>query len=114
MAFHLQEKTLATMAVKPRDAEKKYGKVMLQGNRITEFSEKGSSEGISIINTGVYLFHPDVLKLIGEDTPAQFEVDVFPKLAALNELSAFLFQGIWFDISDSESYLGAKSRWTVS
>jgi NDP-sugar pyrophosphorylase family protein len=112
--FHRQEKTLATIAVKPRDAEKKYGKVMLQGNKITEFSEKGQSEGISIINTGVYLLHPDVLKWIDDDIPTQFEVDVFPKLAALNELSAFLFQGIWFDISEHESYLGARSRWTVN
>jgi NDP-sugar pyrophosphorylase family protein len=114
ITFHRQEKTLATIAVKPRDAEKKYGKVMLQGNKITELSEKGESEGISIINTGVYLLHPDVLKLIDEDQITHFEVDVFPKLAALNELSAFLFQGIWFDISDSESYMRAKSRWSTS
>jgi NDP-sugar pyrophosphorylase family protein len=114
ITFHRQEKTLATIAVKPRDAEKKYGKVMLQGNKITEFSEKGESEGISIINTGVYLLHPDVLKWINDGEVAHFEVDVFPKLAALNELSAFLFQGIWFDISDSESYHRARSRWSTS
>jgi mannose-1-phosphate guanylyltransferase/phosphomannomutase len=111
--FYRQERTLATIAVKPRDAEKKYGKVLLQGNKITEFSETGRSEGISIINTGVYLLHPDVLKLIDHGTSAQFEIDVFPKLAALNELSAFLFQGIWFDISDSESYEGARTRWSA-
>jgi NDP-sugar pyrophosphorylase family protein len=114
ITFHRQEKTLATIAVKPRDAEKKYGKVMLQGNKITEFAEKEKSEGISIINTGVYILQPDVLKLIDTGKPAQFEMDIFPKLAAINELSAFLFQGIWFDISDSESYLGAKKRWSYS
>jgi len=37
MDFHFREKTLATMAVKPRQAEESYGKAMLQGNRITEF-----------------------------------------------------------------------------
>jgi NDP-sugar pyrophosphorylase family protein len=114
ITFHKQEKTLATIAVKPRDAEKKYGKVMLQGNKITEFAEKEKSEGISIINTGVYMLQPDVLNLIDVGKPAQFETDVFPKLAAIHELSAFLFQGIWFDISDSESYLGAKKRWLFS
>jgi NDP-sugar pyrophosphorylase family protein len=114
ITFHKQEKTLATIAVKPRDAEKKYGKVMLQGNKITEFAEKEKSEGISIINTGVYMLQPDVLNLIDVGKPAQFETDVFPKLAAINELSAFLFQGIWFDISDSESYVGAKKRWLYS
>jgi mannose-1-phosphate guanylyltransferase/phosphomannomutase len=114
ITFHKQEKTLATIAVKPRDAEKKYGKVMLQGNRITQFLEKEKSNGISIINTGVYILQPEVLNLIELGRPAQFEIDIFPKLAAIKELSAFLFQGIWFDISDSESYLGARKRWLPS
>src|SRR3972149_11199378 len=54
--FHENEKTMATIAVKPRIAEKKYGKVLLQGNRITDFLEDRGDRGISIINTGVYLF----------------------------------------------------------
>ncbi|OGO19517.1 MAG: hypothetical protein A2Z14_08310 [Chloroflexi bacterium RBG_16_48_8] len=114
ITFHNQEKALATIAVKPRDAEKKYGKVLLQGNKITEFSEKEKSEGISIINTGVYLLQPDVLHWIADGQPAQFETDVFPKLAAINELSAFLFQGIWFDIGNIESYKEARLRWSSS
>lgn len=109
--FHKQENTLATIAVKPRDAERKYGKVLLQGNKITDFSEANQSEGISIVNTGVYLLQPESLRLIDGDRPLSFERDFFPKLIAKNELSAFLFQGVWFDISDSESYRSAQSRW---
>jgi NDP-sugar pyrophosphorylase family protein len=39
------------------------------------------------------------------------ETDVFPKLAKMGELSAFLFQGIWFDISHSGNYESAQIRW---
>lgn len=109
--FHKRENTLATIAVKPRDAERKYGKVLLQGNRITDFSQTSQSEGISIVNTGVYLLEPESLRLINGKKPALFETDFFPRLAALDELSAFLFQGVWFDISDSESYELAQARW---
>lgn len=109
--FHKREGTLATIAVKPRVAERKYGKVMLQGNRITDFLDLEQSIGLSIVNTGVYMMHPDALSLIDGDKPAYFERDLFPKLAVAGELSAFLFQGIWFDISDEESYQAAVARW---
>jgi len=111
MAFHRQENCLATIAVKPRDAERKYGKVLLQGNRITQFTETGDSEGISIVNTGVYLLQPEVLSLIDTGQPAQFERHVFPRLAALKELSAYFFQGFWFDIGRPENYRLAQARW---
>lgn len=109
--FHNRENRLATIAVKPRTAEPKYGKVMLQGNRITDFYDEDRSEGISIVNTGVYMFEPEVLSLISEGQIANLESDVFPRLAEMGELSAFLFQGIWFDISAPEDYQLASERW---
>lgn len=109
--FHLNENAMATMAVKPREADRRFGKVMLQGNRITSFLEKSDDRGISLVNTGVYLFQPSVFGLIDAEKPAQLETEVFPRLAEMGKLSAFLFQGIWFDIRTPESYSRAKSRW---
>jgi NDP-sugar pyrophosphorylase family protein len=109
--FHNNENRIATIAVKPRNAEPKYGKVMLQGNRITDFIDEDRSEGISIINTGVYIFEPEILSLLDEGQVAKLETDIFPRLAEMGELSAFLFQGIWFDISAPENYLLAQERW---
>lgn len=112
IAFHKRENTLATIAVKPREAERKYGKVMLQGNRITEFLEIDESEGLSIVNAGVYILHPDALRLIHKKPPTYFEKDLFPHLASIDELSAFMFQGIWFDVSTEDSYQQALTRWS--
>lgn len=112
IAFHKRENTLATIAVKPREAERNYGKVMMQGNRITDFLETGESEGMSIVNTGVYILHPDALRLVDQKPPTYFEKDLFPRLASIGELSAFMFQGIWFDISKEESYQQALARWS--
>jgi NDP-sugar pyrophosphorylase family protein len=109
--FHSEQNRLATIAVKPRQTGPYYGKVMLKGSEITEFIPKGGGEGIGIVNTGVYLFEPQVLGLIREGTNTKLETDIFPKLANLGELSAYLFQGIWFDISRSQSYESAQQRW---
>ena len=112
IAFHLNENTIATIAVKPRQAEQRYGQVLLQGNRITDFLERGREAGISIVNTGVYLFQPAVFGMINEGESSQLEGDVFPQLARMGELSAFLFQGIWYDISSPRNYRKAKIRWS--
>lgn len=112
IAFHKSEATTASMAVKPRQAERSYGQVMLQGNRITDFYENGQDAGISIVNTGVYLLEPAVLNLITAGQPARLETDVFPQLAQVGELSAFFFQGIWYDISKPGNYRQAKMRYS--
>jgi NDP-sugar pyrophosphorylase family protein len=109
--FHFSENALATIAVKPRQAERHFGQVILQGNRITNFIESSREGGISIVNTGVYLFDPAILGLIEGTSRSQLETEVFPQLARMGELSAFFFQGIWFDISRAESYRSARARW---
>lgn len=111
VAFQQKENTLAGMAVKPRQAEHNYGKVLLQGNRITDFLEHGQEESVSIVNTGVYLLRPDVLALIKARQQVTLEGEIFPRLASMGELSAFFFQGIWFDISSPTNYRLAQQRW---
>ena len=111
VAFHQKENTLASMAVKPRQAAHSYGKVLLQGNRITDFLGRRENEGVSIVNSGVYLLRPDVLTLIEARQPVNLETEIFPRLAKMGELSAFLFQGIWFDISSPEKHRLAQERW---
>ncbi len=109
--FHVDEGSLATIAVKPRQAEQQFGKVMLQGNRITAFNDRAQEPGISIVNSGLYLFQPEVLDLIEPDRQSMLETDVFPLLARMGELSAFLFQGIWYDVRSQKDYRIAQRRW---
>lgn len=99
IAFHQQEETLATIGVKPRMGEKKYGQAFIQGNKIITFLQTGTTEGISIVNTGLYVLQPEVLKRIPVGKQASLESDVFPELAAEGELSAFIFQGLWEEVS---------------
>ncbi len=106
--FHLRENTKATIGVKPRMSEKKFGQAFLQGNKIIRFMERGANKGISIVNTGIYVLNPEVLAAIPRSKVASMEADVFPKLAENGELSAFIFQGIWFDVSDKADHKKAN------
>lgn len=111
IAFSEKEQTLATIAVKPRLSEKKYGKVLLQGNKITHFVREQGDGGISIINTGVYLFDPAILTFLSHHVPLSLETDIFPRLAKMGQLSAYLFQGMWYDIRHASDRRDAIARW---
>ncbi len=113
IAFHFEQQTLATMAVKPRMSEEKYGQVFLQGNKIIQFLKSGRSEGISIVNTGMYVLQPQVFQYIQPGIVSTLESEVFPQLAAQRELSAFIFQGLWHDISSAVHYEAALEQWQV-
>lgn len=98
--FHLQENLMATIGVKPRISEKKYGQAFLHGNKIVRFLEKGASEGISIVNTGISVFKYEVLDMIAKNQKVKLESTVFPVLASRGQLGAFIFQGSWKEVAD--------------
>jgi mannose-1-phosphate guanylyltransferase/phosphomannomutase len=104
LEFQKQEDTVATICVKPRMSEPKYGQAYLHGNKITEFMDSSQTHGISIVNIGLYVLKPEILDLISDDSYLNLETDIFPKLAKEKELSAFVFQGSWFDASIDGSF----------
>lgn len=109
--FHKNEQTIATIGVKPRLGEKKYGMLSLQGNKVVQFTKSSANVGISIINTGLYVFDAKILNFIPKNKPTNLEDDIFPLLVKNRELSAFIFQGIWYDISETKDYEEAVDRW---
>lgn len=109
--FHQTEEAEATLAVKPNMGKKELGQVYLQGSRVTTFAKTGIDREISIINTGVYILSQNVVASLPSKQPSFLESDVFPKLAEANKLRAFIFQGIWYDISTEEQYQKALKVW---
>ncbi|OGV92423.1 hypothetical protein A3B57_00805 [Microgenomates group bacterium RIFCSPLOWO2_01_FULL_47_10] len=108
--FHEQENTLATIVVKPKKSGKSFGKALIEGNQITDFFEKTDSKGIDIVNTGIYCCKQALFNLL----PAKgcnLERDIFPILAKERQLTAFLFQGYWYDVSTGKDYEEASKVW---
>ncbi|MGD9129616.1 MAG: sugar phosphate nucleotidyltransferase [Candidatus Woesebacteria bacterium] len=104
LEFHIQNKSLVTMAVKPRMSQDSYDNVFMQGHRIVDFKKRQLGQTASIVNTGIYIFEHEIFQAIPDKTPTTLEQDVFPKLTENNRLLAFPFQGIWFDVSSDSNY----------
>lgn len=108
--FHEREQAAATIAVKPRVPHKSYDNVFIQGSQVVDFQPKQEGQTVSIVNSGVYLFDPDIFNYIPDKTPSMLEQDVFPKLSRTDKLFAYAFQGIWYDVSSDQTYKQAIKK----
>jgi len=108
LAFHQANKSIATIALTTVNNPKDYGVAMLQGKKITEFIEKPKKEaGSYLINTGYYIFEPEVFKYISRKMK-NIEKDLFPKLAEKGLLAGYPFQGMYFNINSKKDFEKAK------
>ena len=75
--------------------------------RVERFVEKPAWGQVctDTVNTGIYLLHPRVLKLIPEDRPFDFSCELFPLLLEKGTLYARALEGYWCDIGDCAAYL---------
>ncbi len=107
--IHQQTGAMATLALTPVDDPTAYGVAETNGEgRITRFVEKPSRQEArsNLINAGVYVLHPDILKYITPNTFVMFERDVFPSaLAAGVPMYAYPSHAYWIDIGTPERYL---------
>jgi len=101
--FHRKQACPATIAITTTPTPNEYGVVVLNGNNVYSFIEKpqGSSP-TNLINAGLYIFEPEVIKMT-PDGYGRLELDVFPKLAASEDLSGYIFYGKWQDVRNQET-----------
>jgi NDP-sugar pyrophosphorylase family protein len=82
LKFHRENKALATIALKPVQDVSNYGVVVAdETGRIEAFQEKPTpQEALSnVVNTGIYLFEPEIFELIPEGF-YDFGRQLFPRL----------------------------------
>ena len=110
LEFHRKSGALATIALKevPRSEVNRYGVVQTdESGRIIRFQEKPAVEDAvsSTINTGIYLFEPEIIDLIPSGTEYDIGKDLFPLLVE----KKLPFHGIsipyqWVDIGSVADY----------
>lgn len=116
VAFHQAEGTLATLtAVQPPS---RFGALVTEGNRITEFVEKPKETG-AWINGGFFVLSPQVLDYI-ENDETYWERGPLETMAAQGQLSAYRHHGFWrpMDTLRDKTYLEdlwdqGKAPWQV-
>jgi mannose-1-phosphate guanylyltransferase/phosphomannomutase len=109
--LHRKLGAMVTMALTEVDDPSEYGIAELSDGRVTRFLEKPRpGECFSnLINTGLYVVEPEVLKLVPEGKPFDFSRNLFPlMLESKTLLAGSRVSGFWVDIGDSRSYLKAN------
>ena len=112
VAFHKEKEALATIALHRVYDTAEFGVVEVdEDGNIRGFQEKPDpKEAISTLaNTGIYIFEPQALEYIPEDTFFDFAKDVFPRFLENGERFVG-YQGnfYWSDIGTLQAYREAQ------
>lgn len=102
---------IAVYDVGDLELAKRYGVVVLEGDRVVSFQEKPAEPGSTLVSTGVYVFPRKVMGLIDEylsngnrDSPGYF---IQWLLSRGVDIRAYRFDDYWYDIGSADSYLEA-------
>lgn len=106
--FHRARRSVATMALKAVDSRFEYGVTMTAPNgRITEFVEKPLWSDVfsNQVNTGIYVFEPEVLKVIPKGKFFDFGQNVWPALLKTKKpIYGFPLDSYWCDVGNLQEY----------
>ncbi|MBI4667935.1 MAG: NDP-sugar synthase [Elusimicrobia bacterium] len=107
-AHHKRNKAAATIVLSQIDARFEYGLVKIADNqKVTALIEKPSwREAFApYVNTGIYMFEPEILNMIPDDGTFDFARDLFPKLLARDApVYGYPLDGYWCDIGNLKEY----------
>ncbi|HVE13014.1 MAG TPA: NDP-sugar synthase [Elusimicrobiota bacterium] len=109
--FHKKKGSIATMVTKAVDSRFDYGVTMSdKSGRITGFMEKPSWSQVfsNQVNTGIYLFEPEILRMIPKGV-YDFGHELWPKLLKLRKpIYAWEWKGYWCDVGNLTEYRKAQ------
>lgn len=109
---HREVGAVSTLIVTEVEDPSPYGIVSAdERGRIIKFLEKPRPEEVfsRIINTGIYVLEPDVLRYCPPAQPFDFSRDLFPKLLEANEpIYTHRATGYWSDIGNCDQYIRSQ------
>ncbi len=107
---HREKGAMASLITKrvPREQVSSYGVVVTdEEGRVKTFQEKPAIEDAAsdMINTGIYIFEPEVLDFVPSGEPFDIAADLFPKLVAAGApFYALPMEFEWVDIGKVPDY----------
>jgi mannose-1-phosphate guanylyltransferase len=108
LSFHQERNAVATIALTPVENPSAYGVVETASDgRVKRFIEKPppGQAPTNLINAGIYILEPAVLRGIPQATPCMFERYVFPTLLSEGAaVFAYPTTDYWIDIGTPEKY----------
>ena len=106
VGFHVEQRAVATMAIRPYEIQNQFGVVETNGNEITAITEKPIYR--THISTGVYVFEPNVVKLFPNSDVLQMP-ELFDHLRNLGKRTlAFHIQDQWIDVAKQDDLVETR------
>ncbi len=110
--FHKNANSVGTIGLVKVDNPQDYGVVVCEQDGIVkDFLEKPANPPSQYINSGLYLFSPQIFQYHPGPKFMMTEKDIFPKLASEKKLAGFQFDGKWTDCGTWERYSKAVEEW---
>lgn len=108
ISYHKEKGSLFTMVTTKIEVLGEYGIVVNHKNgKVKKFTEKPPTINMTSdqVNTGIYIVHPEILKLIPNNISFDFSHDLFPLLLQ-KELSLYSYElkGYWMDIGHLNTF----------
>jgi len=93
LAFHKKHGKIATVTgVTPHG---RFGRMGVEGAKVTSFEEKPRGEGGGKINGGFFVFEPEIFKYVSNDASCILERAPMSQLVADNQLIMYDHSGFW-------------------
>jgi len=103
--FHFEEKSLVTVALKNLNQPESFGQFTLHGTQLIKFYQHNKLEVKShLVNTGIYVFKPEVFNYFPKDKKTFLLEDVIEKLINEKKVKGFVFNDQWFDVGNPKNY----------
>ena len=108
--YHRASGNVLTIATHVRSIKIDYGMLHLDvSERVRDFEEK--PEILSPVSMGIYVMEPSILEFIPDGRAFDFPDLVRELLSAEEQVGAYLFKGMWFDIGRADDYEQAVNAW---
>ncbi len=108
LSFHRERNAVATIALTPVENPSAYGVVETSADgRVKRFTEKPppGQAPTNLINAGIYILDPAVLRGVPQGIPCMFEHHLFPTLLSEGAaVFAYPTNDYWIDIGTPEKY----------
>lgn len=112
LEFHRSHHSVGTMGLKPLDTRFEYGITMTDPkNRITRFIEKPKWSDVfsNQVNTGIYVFEPQILSRIPKRRVYDFGHEVWPELLKQHlPIYGYVLKEYWCDVGNLAEYRRAQ------
>ncbi len=109
LEFHHEHDAEATIAVRSYEHQVPFGVVTSNNNYLVAFKEKPIQS--CLINTGIYIINPSVLRFLSESLPTDMPTLLGTCLVNRQKVSVYQVQSSWIDVGRPESLQYAIETW---